>query len=415
MRALVFNFAIPRWIIAKAAGSLNRSAFHGRFSLLRFRQIPEPPLPEHDWVKVRVRLAGICGSDLNVVHLHYDPRQAASPFVSFPFVVGHENVGTVIEAGPGVTRVKVGQRVTVEPVLPCAARGFHDPCVNCAAGRYNLCLRFADGHVQPGLMIGLCATTGGSWGEALVAHESQVFSVPQAVSDESAMMAEPMAVALHPLLANPPDDNLTVLVIGGGVIGLCAIASLRAFGSRARIVAVVKYPFQGDEARRLGADDVVPLGRGDAHFDAIAAITGGKLLRPILGKRILLGGADYTIECAGTSRSVDDALRLTKANGRVLLLGQVALPSGIDWTSIWLKGLRVTGSTFYAFNDWQGRRVRTLELVLEWMQQGKVDLSRLVTHRFPLEDYRRALETATGRAGSRAFRVAFVPNPQTGP
>ncbi len=409
MRALVFNFSIPRWIVAKALGTVHPSAFHGRFSLLGYREIPEPSLPGGDWVKVRVRLGGICGSDLDVIHLHSDPRQAVSPFASFPFVVGHENVGTIVETGPAVAGLAIGERVTVEPVLPCIARGLSELCAYCVAGQYNLCLRFADGHLQPGLMLGVCASTGGSWGEVFVAHRSQVFSVSDGVSDENALMAEPMATTLHAMIKSPPADAATVLVIGGGVIGSCTIAALRAMGSTARIIALVKYPFQGDMARGLGADQVVFLGRGDAHYDAIADLTGGKLLRPLLGKRVLMGGADFTVECVGRSRSIDDALRLTKAGGRVVILGQAALPSGVDWTSMWLKELHVTGSVFYAFEHWQGRRVKTMEIILDWMRQGRLDLSPLVTHRFPLRDYARALRTASGKANSRACKVAFQP------
>ena len=175
------------------------------------------------------------------------------------------------------------------------------------------------------------------------------------------------------------------------------------------MIALVKHPFQGEMAKRLGANEVVHLGRGDAHFDAIARLTGATLRRPMLGKRVMIGGVDMAMECVGAGRSIDDALRLTRPGGRVILLGLASIPRGVDWTPIWLKELQVTGSYIYGVENWQGRRVRTMDLALEWMGQGKVDLSPLVTHRFPLDAYPQALETAMGKAESKAFKVAFTP------
>ena len=412
MRALAFNPTIPRFLVTKALGTVSRAAVWARTSALQFREIPEPPLPGDEWVRIGVRLGGICGSDLHTIRLETSP--AMSALTSFPFVLGHENVGEVLEAGRAVLALRPGQRVTVEPVLPCAARGV-PPCPHCAAGRYNLCVRTTEGHLSPGLMIGACRDTGGSWSASFVAHRSQVLSIPDDVTDKGALMAEPMACAVHPLLSSPPPDRSTVLVIGGGVIGQCAIAAVRAVGSNARVVALVRYPFQGEAARRLGADAVVLLRRGDHYYDELADVIGGTLRRPMIGRRVLIGGADLTIECVGSGRSLDDALRLTAPGGRVILLGLAAVPSGVDWTPIWWKELRVTGSYVYGIEQWQGRTAKTMELVLAWMARGDLRLDHLVTHRFPLDAYRDALRTAMGKAESKAFKVVFEPNAKAKP
>src|SRR2546422_7164190 len=259
--------------------------------------------------------------------------------------------------------------------------------------------------------MGACGDPGGSGGAVFVAHHSQVLRVPDGVTDECALRAEPMACAIHPLLASPPPDQSTVLVIGGGVIGQCAIAAVRVIGSGARVIALVKYPFQGEVARRLGADTVVLLRRGDRYYDELADAVGGKLRQPMIGRRVLIGGAGLTLECVGSRRSLDDAPRLTAPRGRVILLGLAALPSGVDWTPIWWKELRVTGSYIYAVEQWQGRAARTMELVLEWMAQGTLRLGDLGTHRFPLHADRDALQTAVSKAQSKAFKVVFEPGP----
>jgi threonine dehydrogenase-like Zn-dependent dehydrogenase len=406
MRALTFEPTIPRFLMTKALSTVYRPALWGNLSPLHYEEIQDPPLPGKEWVRIGVRLGGICGTDLHTIQLHASP--ALSALTSFPFVLGHENVGTVVELGRPGDGLTLGQRVTVEPVLPCAARGFVSPCVNCQAGNYNLCLRMTEGHLSPGMMIGACKDTGGSWGPNFVAHRSQVFPLPDDLSDENALMAEPMASVLHPILRHPPELGATVLVIGGGVNGQSAVAALRAMGSTARVVMLAKYAYQGTKATLLGADRSIPLGPGDSHVDAIAELTGGTLRRPMLGKRVLIGGVDLSIDCVGSSKSLEDALRLTRPGATVLVVGLTTFPRGIDWTPLWLKELHLVGSSFYSLEEWQGRRMRTMEIVLDWMSRHIVDIGSLVTHKFPFAAYPEALTTAMGKRESAAFKVAFV-------
>lgn len=408
MKALVFDPTIPRYLATRALSAVSRSALWGPLAPLQYRDLPDPPLPGDDWVRVGVTLGGVCGSDLSTIRLTGSP--AASVVTSFPCVLGHENVGTIVEVGRGVRDLAAGLRVTVEPTLPCAARGIDPPCANCAAGNYNICLRYTEGHISPGLSIGFCRDTGGSWGETFVAHRSQVFPVPDAVTDERALMVEPLAVALHPFLRVPPLSGQTVLVVGGGVIGQSVVAVLRALGTPVRIVVLAKYPFQERMARQLGADETVRLRRGDGHYEALSELLGAKLHRPIFGHRVPIGGgADVTVECVGSGRSIADALWWTRSGGTMILLGVAALPRGVDWTPIWLNELRVLGSYIYGVESYEGRRVRTMDLVLEWIERGRLDPSPLVTHRFPLNDYAAALTTAMGKAESQAFKVALRP------
>ncbi len=401
----MFHPSIPRYLLTRAVGQLWPAAYWGPLAPIALCQVPDPPLPGPDWVRVRVRLGGICGSDLHLLTLQTSP--AASAFASFPFVPGHENVGVVVEAGPDVRDLRPGGRVVVEPVLPCRVRGLAEPCAACARGDYHLCVRTTEGHLSPGLMVGACRDTGGSWGETFVAHRSQVLPVPEGVSDENALLSEPAACALHPLLRHPPRDGATVLVVGGGAIGQAVVACVRALRPEARVLALVKYPHQAHMARRLGADHVVLLRGRDGHYDELAELLRARLLRPMLGKRVVAGGAEWVVDCVGSGRSLDDAFRLAAPGGTVVVLGLASFPRGVDWTPVWLKELRVVGSYTYAVERWEGRTVRTLELVLDWMAQGRLDLGALVTHRFLLSRYRDAFRTALGKAQANAFKVAF--------
>ena len=404
VKAIQFVQSIPRYLLSKAIGRFYPPIFWSRFSCLEYRDVPEPSLPNEDWVRVKVRYAGICGSDMGLILLHNSPSLSA--LTSFPFTIGHENVGTIAELGAGVRGFKVGERVVVDPTLSCEVRGFADLCSACQRGDTNLCQRFAEGNIPPGLLIGNCRRTGGSWSPFFVAHKSRLFKVPPSVDDENGVMVEPFAVALHAVMRNLPCDDETVLVVGSGVIGLCVVAALRALGSKARVIALAKHPFQAEMAGRYGADEVIRLARG--YYQELAEILGARLYRPIMGKPVVVGGADLVFDCVGSGASIDDALRFARSGGKVVLVGLAALPKGIDWTPIWLNELQIKGSYTYGLELCQGQRMHTFQVALDLMAEGKVDLAPLVTHKFKLEDYRRALATVARKGQSGVIKAVFA-------
>jgi L-iditol 2-dehydrogenase len=405
LKAIQFNVSIPQYIFCKALGSLVPSIYVGRLSCTRYRDVPEPKLPDEEWVSIKVKYGGICGSDLNLIFLHDSP--ATSPFASFPFTIGHEVVGVIDKVGQRVPGIKQGERVVVDPVLSCMARGFHELCPACRRGDLSLCERMTSGHISPGLLIGACRDTGGSWSPYLVAHHSQIFKVPAKVSDRNAIMADPFATALHAIMRDPPRDNDTVLVIGAGVIGICVLAALRALGFSNRIIVLAKHPFQMEMARLYGASEIFQLTSGSESYNQLAQLLGANILTPLFGKPVIQGGADITYECVGRNRSINDALRFTKSGGKVKLLGVASFPRGIDWTPIWLNELEIQGSFAVSTEELGEKRSRTYALALDLMSSGKIDLAPLVTHQFPLDQYRHAIATASGKRKSKAMKVVF--------
>lgn len=404
MKAIQFDATIPRYALGLSLSKVYQPVLWSGLSCLRYCELPEPHLPSNDWVVVKTRYGGICGSDNGLIHLHTSP--SASALTSFPFVVGHENCGAIGELGKDVREFSIGERVVVNPLLTCESRGL-PLCRFCVRGDMQLCERMTEGHLAPGLMIGACRDTGGSWAPYFVAHKSQLVRIPTEIDNESALMLEPFATALHAVLRNLPRDDETVLVKGAGVIGLLVIASLRAIGSKARIIALARHPLQQEMSRQFGADHVIAAKQND-YFEEFAALTGGKLHRPILGKRMMTGGgAEVVFECVGSDDSIDEAFRFARAGGRVILAGLAAVPKGVDWTSVWLKELRVLGTYVYGIEEFQGVRCRTFDLALELMRQNKVILAPMVTHKFALKDYGSALSTVNNRGKARAVKAAF--------
>ena len=405
MRAVQFVISVPRYVFTLIAGQLYRPAFYGPLSLVQYRELPEPQLPGPDWAKVKVRYGGICASDVGMIRLTESP--SLSPFGSERFTIGHENVGTLVEVGEQVDSFTVGDRVVADPLLTCAARGMNSPCRSCQEGQFPRCENITEGNLSSGLQIGACADTGGSWSPYFVAHRSQLFRIPENVSDENAILVDAFCSTLHPVIRNLPRDEDTVLIIGAGTISICTLAALRALDCRARVIVLAKYPFQEELARQYGADEVVYWDRGGEYYTAIADLVGGKLLQPVLGKPVMIGGADVTYDCIGSDVSIRDALWLTRAGGTAVQIG-LGATGKIDWTPLWFKELTIVGTLASSTEEYQGQRIRCYQLALDFMAQGKVDLAPLLTHTFRLEDYRRALAMNMNKSRYGLVHSAFV-------
>lgn len=378
---------------------------------LTLREAPAPELPGPDWVRVRTLMGGICGTDLALLAQKQPPNSILQAFSSMPAGFGHENVAVVEEVGPEVDRSWIGRRVCVEPTLGCAVRGIEPPCANCREGKFGACMNFAAAGgrygLPPGTSIGFNARTGGSFGEAFVAHVSQLVAVPDSLSDEMAILTDPAACALHAALRAELSTSGRVLVYGAGVLGLALIASLRAIGFAGRIEALDVQDWLGEPACRLGADEYVRLPRKTPErFAAVAKRTGGTVQRARFGNYMLSGGYDAVFECVGAKSSIDEALRWTRSGGKVVLVG-TGHGRGVDLTPIWFTELTVIGAYGRQIETFAGRRIGTYQLVHEFMSAGKLPLGPLLSHTFRLEDYRDAFWAGLNKSRYRAVKVAF--------
>jgi threonine dehydrogenase-like Zn-dependent dehydrogenase len=234
-----------------------------------------------------------------------------------------------------------------------------------------------------------------------------VLKVPEQVKDLNALMADPFATALHGVMRDRPKDDETVLIIGAGVVGICVLAAIRALDIAARVIVLGKHPFQLEMARHYGADEVVRLNHETAYYDELSHLLGASILKPILGKPVVQGGADIVYECVGKDLSIDDALRFARSGGKVKLLGVASFAPKVDWTPIWLNELELKGSFASSREEYRGERVPTYTVALDLMRSGKADLTPLVTHRFRLDHYREAIAVAAGKGETGAFKVAF--------
>jgi len=415
MRGVTFDVSVPHFLLAKTAGRVTDSALFGLLSGVKIRDLPEPELPGPDWVEIEVISGGICGSDIS--NLTYSASPAMEPFGSFPAVLGHEILGRVTSVGDQVSNVSPGQRVTMDPMISCTTRGYPpgNGCASCSQGLHCTCERagedgitlIGDRPLSRGLTIGYHRDLPGGWGQTVLAHRSQVFAVDDALSDNAAVLLEPLSIAVHAVLRSPPRTQEPVLVIGSGTIALATIWALRATGFRGPILAQAKREHEQELARTLGATDVVAPG---PEVRQALIETGASAYMPVVGPEVYSGGGFPLIyDCVGNRSSVAQSLVFASARGRIVVIGCVAKFKKLDLTFVWARELRIRGAVGYGRETWRGDWRHTFEIAHDLLLETGAPVENMVTHVYPLHQYRDALRAAANHRKSGAVKVVLQP------
>ena len=429
MKAIVFKRKEARYAAGRLAAKVSSDAAL-KVGPLSLAHIDPPDLPDADtWHRLRPRLSGICGSDLSTIAC--ETSLYFEPLVSFPFVLGHEIVGDLED----------GSRVVIDAVLGHAARGETPPHLESAPGDGNDYGHSIAGHLKAGIQTGNCASTGGGWSTELVVHDSQIHPVPESFSDEAAVLVEPCASGYHTALkavagggaartAQGSDAasgakaakggradggakaakaadlsegmqqtasvNLAV-VIGAGTIGLCALAALRKVAPGATIIAAAKHPEQRSFAEELGADVVA---KPSELRRAVRRASGCRMTGELLS-----GGADVTIDAVGSAASLTDAIAVTRPRGRIVLSG---MPGSVqvDLAPVWHRETEIVGSYTYGTEHLpDGTETHTFPLAMQLIEE--LELERLVSAHYRLDDYRRAIRHAMSAGELGATKIVF--------
>jgi threonine dehydrogenase-like Zn-dependent dehydrogenase len=407
VRAIVCDVSVPRQIVSGLLGRLDKRFYLGPFSPAGMRDVPDPELPAPDWLVLRTRLCGICGSDYKQMFLNGSMDNPMTALISFPQVLGHEVVGVVERVGPAVRDRKVGERVVLNPWLSCGPRGIVPPCPECTRGQYSICRNFARGHLPPGIHTGNSSRATGGFAPLVPAHESMCIPVPEGVSDEQAVLADPFSVSLHGMLKRPPRPGETVLVYGCGTLGLLAIAILRALHPETRVLAIARFPHQRALAERLGASLVLPHEPVAEIVGRVAAETGAQVMTPWFGQPWLYGGGVEVIyDTVGFPATVETGLRIAATRGTIVVTG-VETPRRFEWTPLYFKEIAVIGSNAFGVEEFEGRERHTMEIYLDLVRSGRIDATAIITHRYALEDWQAAFLACGEQGTSGAVKVLF--------
>lgn len=322
---------------------------------LEERAAPQPGPGE---VLVDVRAVGVCGSDVH----YYEHGRIGDFVVEQPMVLGHESAGVVTALGEGVTGLEVGQRVSVEPGVPCRS------CAQCLAGRYNLC---------PDMRFFATPPIDGAFAEQVVVHSAFVFPVPDSISDDAAALLEPLSVGVWACRKGRVGPGSRVLITGAGPIGLVALQTALAFGATEVVVSDVN-PARLELARELGATEVV-----DVRSDSVSAVAPPSVL----------------LECSGFPPAINEGIRALDRAGRAVLIGMGGDEIPLPLSAVQNKELEVTGTFRYA-NTWP--------TAIALVAAGRVDLDRLVTGHYGLADAEQSL--TVGRSDPNSVKVIVHPN-----
>jgi L-iditol 2-dehydrogenase len=327
-----------------------KAAFLSRPGELAVREVPRPECP-HDMVLVHVKEIGICGSDLH----YFNEGRIGDHVVTVPHILGHEAAGVIVEVGRSVHGLAPGDRVSIEPGVPCMS------CELCREGRYNLCsdVHFTGAPPYHGMF------------RDFIAHDPRfVYRIPDHVSFTQAALAEPLSVAHNAVVKARLRPGETALVLGAGPIGFSCIEMARVAGAA---VVIVSEPlaFRRGVARKIGADHAVDPAAGSVP-EMVRDLTGGRM-------------CDCVFEASGAEAAIADAVRCVRRAGRVVYIGMGAAVSAIPHAEILKREATVSGIYRYV-NDFGP--------VIALLAAGRIDAEAWVSHRFALERIGEAIAVA---------------------
>jgi len=319
---------------------------------VELRDVPEPGIRRDDDVLLRVDTVGVCGSDMH----YYRNGRIGRQVVKFPWIIGHECAGTVLEVGPTVVNVSPGDRVAVDPLVTCGE------CDQCRIGRPHTC--------RNQLFMGVPGQLAGSLVERVVMPASCCYRVPETMTVDQAVLIEPFAIGLYASRRPGRLDGMNVAVLGSGPIGLCVLASLKAAGASAVYVTDL-LDNRLELAGRFGAEWFGNAGREDV----VAAIYEQCPL-----------GMDVVFECVGKQETLDQAGELLRPGGTLVIVGiPVEDRVSFDMNHFRRKELTVLNVR---------RQNHCIRDAIEMVAERKVDLDALITHHLALEEAGRAFDLA---------------------
>ena len=314
-------------------------------------------------------------------------------------------VGVIEQVGPAVTDRRPGERVVLNPWLSCQAGHPGTLCL-LREGNFSRCYNFQKGLSSRGIHSGTSSAATGGFAPYLPAHQSMCFPIPDGISDEQAVLADPFCVGLHAILHSPPGPGDTVVVFGCGTLGLLAVAILRLLYPQTRVIVVYKYPQQKILAEKFGATETVSWRPTRDVIPKIASLLNVEMMAPMYGKPMLNGGVQIIYDMVASAETMEIGLRICDNRGKIVSIG-VATPKRFEWTPLYFKEVSLIGSNGFGFEDFGGVRKHAIEIYFDLIKNRGLDISPILTHRFPLERYGDAFLAGWDQGKSNAVKVAF--------
>lgn len=321
---------------------------------MEMKDIPEPVIVNSNDVKIRMSVLGICGSDIH----YYTHGKIGSQKVQYPFTVGHEGAGIVVEIGNSVKRVKPGDNIAIEPAMPCWK------CDQCLSGRHHTCrnLRF----------LGCPGQAEGCLSEYIVMPETSCFPLEGSLTPDNGSISEPMAIGVYAVKKSGGVKNLNIGIFGFGPIGMSVMLASKA--QKAKNIYVTD----------LIDERLVIAGKEGAVLTVNPDKENAK--EKFMKKEPL--GFDIAFECCGKQEAFDQAIDLLKPGGKLVVVG-------IPEFDYWSMNVELTRRKEISL-QFIRRQVDCVEETLEMMKNGSISIENMVTHRFPFTKTKEAFDLVAG-------------------
>jgi L-iditol 2-dehydrogenase len=321
---------------------------------IRMVELPDPVIINDTGVLIKMQTVGVCGSDVH----YFKYGKIGSQVVQFPFALGHEGAGQVIAVGKAVKSLKVGQRIAIEPAMPCGE------CDQCLTGREHTCRKLK--------FLGCPGQAEGCLSEYIIMPESSCIPISDKLSYDQAAISEPLAIGVYAVKQSIPMKGTKIGILGFGPIGMSVLLPALAQGAE-KVYVTDKLNKRLEIAKKCGASWT---GNPD-NEDIVASIKGKE---PLL--------MDVVFECCGKQEAIDQAIEILKPGGKLMIIG---IPEFSRWSfdvdTLRRKEITITNVR---------RQVGCVERALEMMSEGLVDVSLMPTHRFTFEDTHKAFELVAG-------------------
>jgi L-iditol 2-dehydrogenase len=329
-----------------------------------------PKLTNPEWILAKVRVAGICGTDLR----HWKKEE---PELECK-IMGHELAGEIVEAGSAVPDLKPGDRIVIETVLG------DETCEWCRVQQYNLCP-----HLYPVRM----ETVSRAFAGYVIAPANKCYKLPDHVSFEEAALLDTFSVGLHAVQLSGLRINNTVVIIGSGSIGLGQLQLAKISGANVVVLDILDPTL--DLAKDLGADLVINTAKEDA-FTKIMEFTDYR-------------GADIVFECAGGTAmpmTLRDAISYTRIGGKIVIVGGFEKEQQIDldWSKLQMSEIKLIPSASYAYWDIYPE----MQICLDLLAKGKLNAKKMISHKFPIEEINKGFEVARDKEHTHSLFVALT-------
>jgi L-iditol 2-dehydrogenase len=317
---------------------------------MEMQEADPPKITAATDVLIKVTKVGVCGSDVH----YYDTGRIGSQVVEYPFAVGHETAGTVVETGSAVKTLKAGDRVAIDPAMPC-----HE-CDQCTAGREHTCrnLRF----------LGCPGQAEGSLAEYIVMPEGSCFPLRDDTSYEMGVLSEPLAIGLYACRLAGNLKGASIGILGSGPIGMSVMLPAMEAGV-SNVYVTDKIDDRLQIARQAGADWTGNI----AHSDVVAEITDREP-----------GLLDYVFECCGQQEAMDQAIEMLKPGGKLLLIG---IPS-VKRVEFYIDQMRRKEICIQNVR----RQNECTQPAIDLIENKRIDAGFMVTHHFPFEQTKEAFD-----------------------